>query len=258
MRYFIEISYKGTAYSGFQVQRNSNTIQGEVEKALSVYFKQTFSLTGSSRTDAGVHALQNYFHFDTEDSLEEIACSGEKGDPILRLQKSVYHLNAILPRDIVISRIFKVKDDAHCRFDAVSREYQYFVYQQKNAFLEETAYYYPYKLDIEKLNEAAEILFDERNFTSFSKRNTQVNNFNCEIMKSDWQMQNESLVYIVKSNRFLRGMVKGLVGTMLRVGREKISLSEFKNIIKSKDCTKADFSVPPQGLFLIKVEFLDI
>ena len=255
MRYFIETSYKGTDYSGFQVQKNSNTIQGEIEKALLVYFKQTFSLTGSSRTDAGVHALQNYFHFDTEFSLHKIEDSNENNSSVLQLKQSVYHLNAILPHDIVITRIFKVKDDVHCRFDAVSREYQYFVYQQKNPFLEETAFYYPYGLDLEKLNEAAGILLCQKDFTSFSKKNTQVNNFNCEILKSGWLVNNGTLIYDVKANRFLRGMVKGLVGTMLRVGTGKISLADFKNIIKSKDCKKADFSVAPQGLFLVKVEY---
>lgn len=250
MRYFIETSYKGTAYSGFQVQQNSNTIQGEIEKALSIYFKRTFHLTGSSRTDAGVHALQNYFHFDTGELLS--------ASFNLQLKDSVYHLNAILSRDIVIKRIFSVKDDAHCRFDALSREYQYFIYQQKDPFLEDRAFYYPYKLDMDKLNEAAGILLNKKDFTSFSKRNTQVNNFNCDIIKSEWNLNNETLVYAVKGNRFLRGMVKGLVGTMLHVGTQKISLSDFKDIIESRDCTKADFSVPPHGLFLIKVEYYGV
>ena len=122
MRYFIETSYKGTAYSGFQVQQNSNTIQAEIEKALTVFFKQSFTLTGSSRTDAGVHALQNYFHFDVEKQLVNDSKS-EKSSRLSALEESEYHLNAILPPDIVIKRIFRVADDAHCRFDAVSREY---------------------------------------------------------------------------------------------------------------------------------------
>jgi tRNA pseudouridine38-40 synthase len=255
MRYFIETSYKGTAYSGFQVQQNANTIQAEIEKALSVYFKEKFSLTGSSRTDTGVHALQNFFHFDTGGFSQKIEESDESGIPGSHLEQSVYHLNAILPRDIVISRIFRVADEAHCRFDAISREYQYFIYRKKNPFLEQTAFYYPYKLDIDKLNEAARVVLNESDFTSFSKKNTQVNNFICHIKKSEWIFENGMLGYHVEANRFLRGMVKGLVGTMLRVGTQKISVAQFENIIKSRDCSRADFSVPPHGLFLVKVHF---
>ena len=242
-RYFIEVSYKGTAYSGFQVQKNSNTIQAEVEKALEIFFKQKFTLTGSSRTDAGVHALQNFFHFDIERRLfQEENLSG-------------YHLNSILPKDIVVKKIFEVPENMHCRFDAISREYKYFIYQQKNPFLEDRAYYYPYKLDIDRLNQVAELILKENNFASFSKKHTQVNHFICEIIKSEWTLEKDTLVYTVKGNRFLRGMVKGLVGTMLRVGRGVITLKEFNDIIKSGDCTKADFSVAAHALFLVSVNY---
>ena len=241
-RYFIEVSYKGTAYSGFQVQKNANSIQAEIEKALSVFFKQTFSLTGSSRTDTGVHALQNYFHFDTIQPLAEKA-------------GFIYNLNAILPLDIVVKRIFLVDENAHCRFDAVSREYNYFIYRDKNPFLQDRAYYFPYTVDIDKLKQASELVLLNKDFTSFSKRNTQVKNFTCDIKKSGWMREKNTLVYQVESNRFLRGMVKGLVGTMLRVGTGKITLDQFEDIIKNRDCTKADFSVPPHGLFLMKVAY---
>jgi tRNA pseudouridine38-40 synthase len=241
-RYFIEVSYKGTAYSGFQVQKNANSIQAEIEKALSVFFKQSFSLTGSSRTDTGVHALQNYFHFDTIQPLAEKA-------------GFIYNLNAILPLDIVVKRIFLVDENAHCRFDAVSREYNYFIYRDKNPFLQDRAYYFPYTVDIDKLKQASELVLLNKDFTSFSKRNTQVKNFICDIKKSGWMREKNTLVYQVESNRFLRGMVKGLVGTMLRVGTGKITLDQFEDIIKNRDCTKADFSVPPHGLFLMKVAY---
>ena len=241
-RYFIEVSYKGTAYSGFQVQKNANSIQAEIEKALSVFFKQSFSLTGSSRTDTGVHALQNYFHFDTIQPLAEKA-------------GFIYNLNAILPLDIVVKRIFLVDENAHCRFDAVSREYNYFIYRDKNPFLQDRAYYFPYTVDIDKLKQASELVLLNKDFTSFSKRNTQVKNFVCDIKKSGWMREKNTLVYQVESNRFLRGMVKGLVGTMLRVGTGKITLDQFEDIIKNRDCTKADFSVPPHGLFLMKVAY---
>ena len=238
-RYFIEVSYKGTNYSGFQVQQNANSIQAEVEKALKVYYKDEFKLTGSSRTDAGVHAAQNFFHFDSEQAIEDQS----------------YHLNAILPKDIVIKQIFQVQPGSHCRFDAISREYTYCIYQQKDPFKEDRAYFFPYKLDLAQLNKAAAELLDVHDFTTFSKRNTQVKTAVCNIMHSEWKQENGVLTYRVVSNRFLRGMVRGMVGTMLQVGRNKITVEQFINIIRSKDCSKADFSVPPQGLFLQKVNF---
>lgn len=238
-RYFIEVSYKGTNYSGFQKQQNANSVQAELEKALEIFYRHKFELTGSSRTDAGVHALQNFFHFDFDALIEDDS----------------YNLNAILPDDIVVKRIFPVADDAHCRFNAISREYHYYIYQHKNPFLQGRAYFVPYTLDIALLQAAAAEIKHHTDFTSFSKRNTQVNNFNCAIQQSEWIQQDDCLVYKVKANRFLRGMVKGLVGTILLVGKKKINLQEFKNIIEVKDCTKADFSVQPDGLFLVNVDF---
>lgn len=238
-RYFIEVSYKGTNYSGFQVQMNANSVQAEMEKALEIFYKQHFELTGSSRTDAGVHALQNFFHFDTD----------------LAIKDDAYNLNAILPGDIVVKRITPVEDKAHCRFDAVSREYHYYIYNQKNPFLADRAYYVPYTIDAELLQLAAKEIMRHTDFTSFSKRNTQVKTFRCAISNSEWVQEGDCLVYKVTANRFLRGMVKGLVGTMLLVGKRKISLEAFKAIIESKDCTKADFSVHPAGLMLYKVSF---
>lgn len=241
-RYFIEVSYKGTLYAGFQVQQNANSIQSEVERALYIFYKQKFILTGSSRTDAGVHAFQNFFHFDSE----------------VEIREEVYNLNAILPGDIVINRVFKVAENAHCRFDAISREYHYHIYQRKNPFLQDRAYYYPYVLDFDLLQQAAAKVLANNDFSSFSKRNTQVKSFICEIHYSEWVIEGDCLVYKVKANRFLRGMVKGLVGTMLQVGRKKISVADFTSIIEAKDCTLADFSVISDGLFLNKVEFLDL
>lgn len=238
-RYFIELAYKGTAYSGFQVQKNANSIQAEVEKALAVLFRQQFELTGSSRTDAGVHALQNFFHFDSPVSLTDAS----------------YQLNAILPGDIVIKRLFPVDANAHCRFDALSREYKYNIYHQKDPFLFGTAYYFPYTAELKLLREAASIIKEHTDFTSFSKRNTQVKSFLCNIYESEWKQEDGCLVYQVKANRFLRGMVKGLVGTMLQVGRGKLTIGGLKEIIKSKDASKADFSVPSHALFLNKVNF---
>lgn len=238
-RYFIEVAYRGTHYSGFQVQQNANSIQAEIEKALKIYFRSEFVLTGSSRTDAGVHALQNYFHFDSEIEIKDAA----------------YQLNAILPDDIVVKRIFKADNDAHCRFDATSREYRYYVYEKKDPFVEDRAYYYPYSLDIDRMRAAAAEVLLHTDFTSFSKRNTQVKSFQCSVIKSEWLRENDMWVYNVIANRFLRGMVKGLVGTMLQVGRGKIDVRAFREIIVSQDCMKADFSVPSHGLFLVSVNF---
>ncbi len=243
-RFFIELFYKGTGYAGFQVQKNANTIQAEVERALEIYFKQKFLLTGSSRTDAGVHALQNYFHLD----IAEFPAEPD-------LSKSVYHINAILPLSIVVRRIFQVKDDLHCRFNALSRTYEYQVYQSKNPFHSDTAYYFPFILDPELLQQAAQLLLSYTDFESFAKRNSQVHTYQCAISQSEWSIKSDQLKYTVTANRFLRGMVRGLVGTMLNVGRKKISLQQFKEIIESKNSSGVDFSVPPQGLCLIKVAF---
>ena len=239
-RYFLEVAYKGTNYSGFQSQHNANTIQAEIEKAFSILHKEKTILTGSSRTDAGVHALQNFFHVDLEGLLNS---------------EFVYKMNALLPGDIVVKKIVPVADDAHCRFDAVSREYKFYIYRYKNPFLNEIAFYYPYKLNIEFMQQAAAIIKEYEDFTSFSKRNTQVKSFKCEIRESGWYRENDCLVYHVIANRFLRGMVRALTATMLKIGREQMSIDQFREIIGAKDCTKSSFAVPAKGLFLVSVAY---
>ena len=238
-RYFLEVSYKGTNYSGFQTQKNANSIQAEVEKAFLILQREEIVLTGSSRTDTGVHALQNFFHFDFERELHP---------------QFIYKINAILPGDIVVKKVFPVPPDAHCRFDAISREYKYFIYRHKDPFLKDRAFYFPYRIDIRKLQDAAETVKHYHDFTSFSKRNTQVKSFICEVQKSEWYVENGCLIYNVRANRFLRGMVRALTATMLRIGRGIINTEEFKNIIESKNCMLASFAVPPHGLFLTSVE----
>lgn len=241
-RYFIEVSYLGTNYSGFQIQENANSIQAEVENALNVFLRKEISLTGSSRTDAGVHALSNFFHFDEETTLTNF---------------QLYNINSILPKDIVALNIHQVHNNAHCRFDAVSREYKYYITRNRNPFLLNQAWHYPYTLDLNILNEAASVLMQYTNFESFSKKKTQVKNFQCKIHVSEWMYDEEKkcLVYHVIANRFLRGMVKGLVSTMLQVGRKKISIEQFKEIIQKCNPAFADFSAPSGGLFLCKVEY---
>ena len=240
-RYFIEISYKGTNYSGFQVQQNAETIQSKVENALQIFYKQSFQLTCSSRTDAGVHAFQNFYHIDCDVALD----------------KNTYNINALLPSDIVVKQIIPVSNDLHARFSGISREYKYFITQQKNPFLTETAWRYQFTLNMEILQTCANILKEYTDFTSFSKKHTQVNNYNCSIVVSRWFFENNCLVYNVKSNRFLRGMVRGLVGTMLLAGRGIVSIDGFRKIIEAKDCSKANFSTPAHGLFLVEVMYPD-
>jgi tRNA pseudouridine38-40 synthase len=171
------------------------------------------------------------------------------------IQQVLYSLNSILPEDIVIKKIVEVEEKQHCRFDAVSREYKYYIYRKKNPFYKETAWFYPYTIDFEKLQETARIILNTKNFKSFSKKNSQVNNFICSIYKSEWTKENDFLVYNVVANRFLRGMVKGLVGTMLKTASGKISLNEFIAIVKSNSGNNADFSVPAHGLFLVEVKY---
>lgn len=239
-RYFIELSYLGARYSGFQVQENAGSVQQEVEKAMTTFFRQQIPLTGSSRTDTGVHALQNYFHFDFEGVIEDVI---------------IYNLNALLPPDIAIRRIFEVKAEAHCRFDALGREYKYYIYNRKNPFLDGRAYFFPYPLEKALLDEAAALVSRYTDFSAFAKRRTQVKTFICTIRQSRWLMEGDCLVYEVAANRFLRGMVRGLVGTMLQVGRGKLSLPDFRHIIEGKDNRLADFSVPGHGLFLVRVNY---
>lgn len=239
-RYFLEVAYLGARYAGSQVQINAVTVQYELEKALETFLRKPVILTGSSRTDAGVHAKQNFFHFDWEGEI---------------VPKNIYNLNSLLPADISVSGIFGVNPGAHCRFDAIGREYEYIIYRQKDPFLEGRALYYPYTVDRDALEKAAAVVKEYHDFTSFSKRNTQSKTFECRIMESGWTGDDERLVYRVKANRFLRGMVRGLVGTMLQAGRGKITEQEFRNIIDARDCTRADFSVPGHGLYLIRVAY---
>jgi tRNA pseudouridine38-40 synthase len=242
-RYFIEVAYKGSRYSGFQVQENANTIQSEMEKAITVLNRvggdmPSIELTGSSRTDAGVHAMQNYFHFDLLSDIHP---------------QFLYKVNAILPPDIVVNQVMKMPAGAHSRFDAVGREYEYRIYSHKNPFLTDTAYYYPYKLDKGALEAAAEIVKENTNFFAFAKTNSQVKTFDCSVIRSEWEINHWLIVYHVSANRFLRGMVRLLTGTMLKVGRGKMTVEEFAQLFTSGN--KAGYSVPAKGLFLKKVSY---
>ncbi|WP_109700371.1 tRNA pseudouridine(38-40) synthase TruA [Chitinophaga deserti] len=239
-RYFIEVAYMGARYSGFQVQENTQTVQSEIDRGISVLMREKVETTGSSRTDAGVHARQNFLHFDMEKPLHP---------------QFVYKMNAILPPDIVVNGVYPVADELHSRFAATGRAYEYTLYTAKDPFLRDRGYFFPYRLDMGLLQEAAGILTEYIDFSTFSKRNTQVKTFNCTIKESVWREDGGRIVYNVSANRFLRGMVRGMVGTMLRVGRGRLSVEEFRAAIESKDCTQADFAVPPQGLCLMQVRY---
>lgn len=241
LRYFLEVAYKGTDYSGFQIQKNARTIQSEIERAFQIFWKKPFHLTGSSRTDSGVHARQNFFHFDTE---------------IPMLQTQLYNLNAILSSDIVLRKLYKVNSEAHSRFDATSRTYCYYLHATKNPFLTTTSWYYPFALDVSYLHQAAALVLKQNNFMAFSKKNSQVNNYNCFIQNSSWEMQEDGIfIYTITANRFLRGMVRALVATMLQVGRGTIGLSEFEAHFYTKKIASANFSSPAHGLFLEKIQY---
>jgi tRNA pseudouridine38-40 synthase len=240
MRYFIEVAYHGHGYAGFQVQDNAHTIQAEVENALHILTRQHISLTGSSRTDAGVHARQNYFHFDSEIAFTD---------------KQTYNLNAILPKSICVLSLKRMPDTAHCRFDAIGRLYKFYIYHSKNPFCHDRAWFYPYPLELDVMNNVAGLLLGAHDFTSFSKRNTQVKTMICTLAQSHWIYEDEMLVFTVQGNRFLRGMVRGLVATMLRAGRGVLTEEGFMQILAAKDCARADFSAPGHGLFLEQVIF---
>jgi tRNA pseudouridine38-40 synthase len=239
-RYFLELCYDGATFGGFQIQNNVDTIQGAVQAAMKTLYRADIELTGASRTDAGVHALQNFFHFDTDLPIS---------------QKNVYNLNAILPNTIVIKAIYQVPNEAHSRFDATTRSYIYKMHTQKDPFLEGRSWYYPFPLDIDKLHEATQTLLSFTNYESFSKKNTSVNTFECSVSKAFWQVEGPHIYFHISSNRFLRGMIRGLVGTLLQVGRGQISLEQWLDIVASHNEQRVDFSTPAYGLYLSAIEY---
>ncbi len=243
-RYFIQIRYKGTRYHGWQIQPNAITVQEVVEKALTTLLRESIAVTGAGRTDTGVHASFFMAHFDS--SNREL----DNND-------FLYKLNGILPVDIAVHSILNVPDNAHARFDAVSRTYKYYISREKNPFREDTAYRYLRPLDVEKMNEAAQILFDYNDFSSFSKLHTQVKTHRCKILEAKWEKENTKLVFTIKADRFLRNMVRAIVGTLLEVGKGKMDDKDFRKIIEAKDRGKAGTSVPAYGLFLVDIAYPD-
>lgn len=241
MRYFFEIAYNGSTFHGWQRQQNAISVQEEVENALSTILRQTVSIMGSGRTDTGVHCEQQFFHADFDKTIDEISLQ--------------YKLNSFLSPSIAIKGIRRVTDAAHTRFDAISRTYQYRIMLEKNPFLNDFTYYYSRPLNLIKMNEAACVLIGEQDFECFSKVKTEVNNFMCTISSANWIEEKGLLTFEITANRFLRGMVRAIVGTMLQIGGDKLTPESMKNIIESHSRGKAGASAPPQGLFLTEVKY---
>jgi len=240
-RYFIELSYHGKSYHGWQIQPDAISVQEVLQQAISTLLKKDITIVGAGRTDAGVHAKQLIAHFDFDELDKE------------NLKK---RLNAFLPDSISIKSVVQVTNDAHARFDAISRSYEYQIWLGKNPFLMDTTWQiHSKKLDIAKMNEAAAILLNYTDFKCFSKSKTDVFTYDCDITKANWIVKDDLLVFYISANRFLRNMVRAIVGTLYNVGIGKISIAEFIKIIESKDRTKAGISVPAQGLFLTKVTY---
>lgn len=235
-RYFLQVRYDGTAFHGSQIQGELPTVQLTINQALSTILREPIESYGASRTDEGVHALCSFYHFDTEQELHP---------------NFIYKMNAILPYSIALDKLYRAVDpELNCRFAAKSRQYRYKVYQNKDPFKQNRAYYFPYRIDKELLKETAIILMEHTDFETFSKRNSQTKTYLCKLSESYWEERDGELHYIVRGNRFLRGMVRGLVGTQLQVAKGKVSLEGFRKVIESKDCTRADFSVAGYGLYL--------
>jgi tRNA pseudouridine38-40 synthase len=241
LRFFFETTYNGTNYHGWQNQANAIGVQEVVEGALSKIFRTKIEIVGSGRTDTGVHCVQQFFHADLDKELDE--------------KTWLIKLNSLLPKDIAIRSIKPVKDDAHARYDAFERSYQYKITRTKNPLLVGQAYYFFKEVDVVNLNQAAALLIGEQDFECFSKVKTDVNHFICTIKKAHWNQKGDLLVFTIVANRFLRGMVRAIVGTLLDAGTGKISLQELEHIIKSKDRKKAGMNVPPEGLYLTSVRY---
>lgn len=241
MRYFIEFTYNGGNYCGWQYQPHSPSVQETLNKALSILLRKEIDVVGAGRTDTGVHATQMFAHFDYEEVIDS--------DMLTK------RLNAFLPKDIVIYRFIPLHNEAHARFDATSRTYEYHIHTFKDAFINEGSWYNFNHLDVDKMNEAAKILFEYIDFKCFSKTHTDVKTFNCKITEAHWQQNGNRLVFTVTADRFLRNMVRAIVGTLVNVGLGKINLHDFRQIIEKRDRSAAGSSVPAHGLYLTKVKY---
>ena len=241
-RYFIELSYDGSAYHGWQRQSNAISVQQVLEEAISMLARNSISILGASRTDTGVHALQMYAHFDVSQK-------------IANTKELIFHLNGFLKDDISIKGIRQVQPQANARFDATARYYEYHISTAKDPFHSQHHYYLKNQPDIDMMNEAAKTILLHQDFQCFSKTNTDVKTFLCKIKKAVWKQEGSSLIFYISSNRFLRNMVRSIVGTLLEVGYKKRKVEDMDDLIKSKDRRKAGFSVPAHGLYLSRIDY---
>ncbi|MCH5234277.1 MAG: tRNA pseudouridine(38-40) synthase TruA [Muribaculaceae bacterium] len=257
MRYFIELAYNGASFHGWQAQPNAVSVQSTIEEALSKILGKTTPITGAGRTDTGVHARQMFAHFDTDFDIDD-------------QKRFLLSLNSLVGKNIAIKKICRVKDDSHTRFDAIEREYKYFIAFQKNPFLKDFCWYSPSHFDIDSMNEAAEILIHTKDFTSFAKLHSDAKTNICDVRKAIWlpvkqdseALQflgnlNDGIVFTISADRFLRNMVRAIVGTLVDVGRHKISIEKFKKIIEEKDRCSAGTSMPANALFLWRISYPD-
>ncbi len=244
MRYFIELAYNGKNYHGWQIQPNAISVQEVLNDCISKVVREKVNVVGCGRTDTGVHASYFVAHFDCENDSIDSA-------------QFCYKLNRFIPKDIAIYSLIKVESETHSRFSAVSRTYEYHVVEKKNPFLQEFAYQAPVALDFDLMNSAARVLFDYSDFTSFSKLHTDVKTNNCKVVYAKWEFVNGKWVFTIKADRFLRNMVRAIVGTLLEVGRGKMSIDEFRSVIEKQDRGVAGTSVPAHALYLVDVGYPD-
>lgn len=242
MRYFIEFSYNGSAYFGYQIQPKQISVQEELEKALSTILRESVKTTGAGRTDTGVHAKKMFAHFETNQLLSE---------------NLIYKLNSFLSENIAIKRIFKVDDDMHARFSATYRTYEYYISLEKNPFSKDSSWQYwrQKTLNINLMNEACKILFEYDDFTSFAKLHADNKTNICKIYKAEWEQLGNQLRFTISADRFLRNMVRAIVGTMVEIGTGKIAPQDLRRIIEEKYRNSAGVSAPAQGLFLVDVGY---
>jgi tRNA pseudouridine38-40 synthase len=239
-RYALQFAYDGGSFHGYQIQPNAHSVQAELEEKLSLLMGETIAITGSGRTDTGVHAAHQIAHFDTSSLIDG---------------NFIYRLNRMLSPALTAQAIFSVADDFHARFDATSRTYKYRITRHKDPFLRDFAYWYEAELDVSAMNEAAQLLLSHTDFQCFSKVKTEVNTFDCTIMRAFWEVQDDHLIFTIEGNRFLRGMVRSIVGTLLEIGMGKWTVENLKQILESKSRQEAGRSVPAHGLHLVKVAY---
>ncbi|MCS7077405.1 MAG: tRNA pseudouridine(38-40) synthase TruA [Bacteroidia bacterium] len=241
IKYAMELCYVGTRYAGWQSQKNAVSVQNKINEALSIILKREIQTVSSSRTDTGVHAKQQFCHFEFDFSLPK---------------NIVRQLNGMLPNDIAVHAIYQVPDTFHARFDAIHRSYEYHIIQKKNPFLYQKAYFLTRRLDIEQMNKGAEILLKTINFQSFCKTRSETKSYLCKLRYAYWkEISDKHLVFYISSNRFLYGMVRSIVGTLIELGENKITLTEFEEIVDSQDRKKAKYAAPAEGLFLTEVAY---